>query len=106
LEGRRWIDVEADIETLPLYVHEGAIIPMGPVTQYVDEFKVKEIELRIASFKGDGKSTFTVPVNDEKVSVEYLADAGRHIVKIGDSDVRFNITVLGNRDMAISQAHL
>lgn len=106
LAGRRWIDVEADIETLPLYVHEGAIIPMGPVMQYVDEFKVKEIELRIALFKGDGKSTFTVPVNDEKVAVEYLADAGRHTVKIGDSDVRFNITVLGNRDAAISQARL
>ena len=106
LEGKRWIDVEADIETLPLYVHEGAIIPMGPVMQYVDEFKVEEIELCITPFKGDGKSTFTVPVNDEKVAVEYLADAGRHTVKIGDSDVRFNITVLGNRDVAISQALL
>lgn len=106
LAGRRWLDIEADIETLPLYVREGAIIPMGPVMQYVDEFKVKEIELRIAPFKGDGKSTFTVPVNDEKVVVEYLAHAGKHTVKVGDSNVRFNIVVIGHRDVDISPASL
>ena len=106
LEGRRWIDIEADIETLPLYVREGAIIPVGPVMQYVDELKVEEIELRIAPIKGEGKSSFTVPVNDEKVAVEYLVAGGRHTVKIGDSKVRFNITVLGNRDVDISPAGL
>lgn len=106
LEGRRWIDIEADIETLPLYVREGAIIPVGPVMQYVDELKVEEIELRIAPIKGEGKSSFTVPVNDEKVAVEYLVAGGRHTVKIGDSKVRFNITVLGNRDVDIFPAGL
>ncbi|GAI00808.1 unnamed protein product, partial [marine sediment metagenome] len=106
LEGRRWIDIEADIETLPLYVREGAIIPVGPVMQYVNELKVEEIELRIAPIKGEGKSSFTVPVNDEKVAVEYLVAGGRHTVKIGDSKVRFNITVLGNRDVDISPAGL
>jgi len=106
LEGRRWIDIEADIETLPLYVREGAIIPVGPVMQYVNELKVEEIELRIAPIKGEGKSSFTVPVNDEKVAVEYLVAGGRHTVKIGDSKVRFNITVLGDRDVDISPAGL
>ncbi len=106
LEGRRWIDIEADIETLPLYVREGAIIPVGPVMQYVNELKVEEIELRIAPIKGEGKSSFTVPVNDEKVAVEYLVAGGRHTVKIGDSKVRFNITVLGNRGVDISPAGL
>ncbi|MBA7471731.1 hypothetical protein ES707_07041 [subsurface metagenome] len=106
LEGRRWIDIEADIETLPLYVREGAIIPVGPVMQYVNELRVEEIELRIAPIKGEGKSSFTVPVNDEKVAVEYLVAGGRHTVKIGDSKVRFNITVLGNRGVDISPAGL
>ena len=79
---------------------------MGPVIQYVNELKVEEIELRIAPIKGEGKSSFTVPVNDEKVAVEYLVAGGRHTVKIGDSKVRFNITVLGDRDVDISPAGL
>jgi alpha-glucosidase (family GH31 glycosyl hydrolase) len=35
--GGRWISVEAPLDTLPLYVRENAIIPMGPVLNYVDE---------------------------------------------------------------------
>ena len=37
LEGAREIDRAVDLETLPLHVRAGAIIPMGPIKQYVDE---------------------------------------------------------------------
>ena len=37
LEGGREIDRAVDLETMPLYVRAGAVIPMGPVKQYVDE---------------------------------------------------------------------
>ena len=29
----------APLEVLPIYIREGAIIPLGPVKQYVDEFR-------------------------------------------------------------------
>ena len=37
VEGGREIDRAVDLETMPLHVRAGAIIPMGPIKQYVDE---------------------------------------------------------------------
>ena len=37
LDGGREIDRPVDLETLPLYVRAGSILPFGPVKQYVDE---------------------------------------------------------------------
>jgi alpha-D-xyloside xylohydrolase len=36
-DGPRWIAYEAELETLPLFVRAGAVIPMGPDLQYADE---------------------------------------------------------------------
>jgi alpha-D-xyloside xylohydrolase len=94
LAGRRWTQVEADLETLPLYLREGAIIPMGPVMNYVGEFPVEEITLRVAPFEGDGESEFTIPVNDERIPVRYSAEGGKHRVAIAPSAVRFQVEEL------------
>ena len=37
MEGAREISCKVDLETIPLYVRAGAIIPMGPVKQYTEE---------------------------------------------------------------------
>jgi alpha-glucosidase/alpha-D-xyloside xylohydrolase len=47
IEGGREIERAVTLETTPLYVRAGAVIPMGPVKQYVDE-------------KVDGPLTLTV----------------------------------------------
>jgi alpha-glucosidase (family GH31 glycosyl hydrolase) len=36
-EGARWITYDAELETLPLFVRAGAVIPMGPELQYATE---------------------------------------------------------------------
>jgi alpha-glucosidase (family GH31 glycosyl hydrolase) len=36
-DGGREIDRAVDLETMPLYVRAGAIVPMGPVRQYTSE---------------------------------------------------------------------
>jgi alpha-glucosidase (family GH31 glycosyl hydrolase) len=36
-EGARWITYDAELETLPLFVRAGAVIPMGPDLQYANE---------------------------------------------------------------------
>jgi alpha-D-xyloside xylohydrolase len=36
-EGSRWITYDAELETLPLFVRAGAVIPMGPALQHVNE---------------------------------------------------------------------
>ena len=37
IEGGREIDRPVDLETMPLHVRAGAILPLGPVRQYTDE---------------------------------------------------------------------
>jgi alpha-glucosidase/alpha-D-xyloside xylohydrolase len=37
IEGGRDINRAVDLETMPLHVRAGAIVPMGPIRQYVDE---------------------------------------------------------------------
>src|ERR1700678_4388168 len=41
VEGGNEVVRKVDLETMPLYVREGAIVPLGPVKQYVNE-KVDE----------------------------------------------------------------
>ncbi len=101
IQGGKWIDAEVDIEIMPLYIREGGIIPMGPVMNYVDEIKTEEITLRIAKFESNGKSKFVVPVNDEKILVEYTSSNGKHTVIIGKSDIAFKIEVVGGDDKTI-----
>ncbi len=37
IAGGKWINVHAPLDTLPLWVRQGALIPMGPVMNYVGE---------------------------------------------------------------------
>jgi alpha-D-xyloside xylohydrolase len=94
--GKQWIKVEANIDTLPLYIREGAIIPMGPVMNYVDEIKTENIDLLISLFEKENSSSFNIPINDDTViPVTYEFTDGRHVVRIANSDVTFNIKVFG-----------
>ena len=47
LEGGREIARPIDLATLPLYVRAGAILPLGPIKQYVGQNSHDPIELRI-----------------------------------------------------------
>ena len=47
LNGGQTIAAAAPIETMPLYVKAGSIIPMGPVMEYTTEKPADKIELRI-----------------------------------------------------------
>jgi alpha-D-xyloside xylohydrolase len=45
--GPGWISVHAPLDTLPLFVREGAIIPMGPDMQYVGERPLDPLTLDV-----------------------------------------------------------
>ncbi|WP_414541949.1 glycoside hydrolase family 31 protein [Nostoc sp. CCY0012] len=55
-EGPTHILAHAPLEKMPLYVHSGAIIPMQPVMQYVDEHPVDHIRLKV--WPGNGSYTW------------------------------------------------
>jgi alpha-glucosidase/alpha-D-xyloside xylohydrolase len=50
LEGGREIDRKVDLETMPLHVRAGAIVPMGPVKEFVEQ--QVEAPLAITVFPG------------------------------------------------------
>ena len=100
-EGKQWLHIESDIDKLPLYVKEGAIIPMGPIMQYIDEFETTGIDLYIAPYSRDGKTIFNIPVNGKIIKVEYFALKGEHTVQIEKCAISFNVIVLGNEEIKI-----
>jgi alpha-glucosidase (family GH31 glycosyl hydrolase) len=63
-EGSRDITRALDLETIPLYVRAGAILPLGPVKQYVEEKSDKPVALhvypgadgRFTLYEDDGRS--------------------------------------------------
>ena len=59
--GGRTISASAPIETMPLYVRAGSIVPMGPFLQYASEKPADPIELRV--YRG-ANGTFTLYEDD------------------------------------------
>jgi alpha-glucosidase/alpha-D-xyloside xylohydrolase len=71
VEGGREINRAVDLETMPLYVRAGALLPMGPVKQYVDERVDAPLSLTV--YPGaDGASTW---YEDDGLTFDYRRGA-------------------------------
>jgi alpha-glucosidase len=64
LEGgtEKWVD--ADIDKIPIFIKEGAIIPKYPVQQYVGELKIEELQLDVYYKSGIENSTIYEDAQD------------------------------------------
>ncbi len=67
IEGGREISRKVDLETIPLYVRAGSILPLGPVKQYAEE-KVDQ-PVSIAIYPG-GNASFLL-YEDDGISFNY-----------------------------------
>jgi len=56
VEGGKEAWVDADLDSLPVFIKEGAIIPKFPVQQYVGEIELTEMELDVYFKHGKEKS--------------------------------------------------
>jgi alpha-glucosidase (family GH31 glycosyl hydrolase) len=72
ISGGRTISRTVNLATLPLYVRAGAILPLDPVRQYIDEPVGEPTTLRIYT-GADGEFTL---YDDDGKSLDYLRDAG------------------------------
>jgi alpha-D-xyloside xylohydrolase len=52
--GRRWIDVPAPLDTLPLFLRGGTALPLGPVIQHVGERSTDPLTVVLAAPAGTG----------------------------------------------------
>jgi alpha-D-xyloside xylohydrolase len=67
LPGGQTIDALSPIETIPLYVKAGSIVPMGPYLQYATEKVADPIEIRVYT----GGSADFVLYEDENDTYNY-----------------------------------
>jgi alpha-D-xyloside xylohydrolase len=45
--GGRWVDVDASLSRIPVFVRSGSILPVGPVKQHSMEKSDEPVELRV-----------------------------------------------------------
>ncbi|HEY9627384.1 MAG TPA: glycoside hydrolase family 31 protein [Coleofasciculaceae cyanobacterium] len=69
-EGSQYVLADAPLETMPLYVRAGAILPIAPTMQHMDEFALTELRLKVWSGRGE----FTL-YEDDGNSFEYYDGA-------------------------------
>lgn len=75
--GGRWLDWESPLETMPLFLRPGAIVPLGPVMNYVGEKPLDEVELIVTPHTADGYSSAVIPVDGTNVTVELQTSQGK-----------------------------
>ncbi|HEY5466784.1 MAG TPA: glycoside hydrolase family 31 protein [Clostridia bacterium] len=66
--GRQWLHLTVPLDSLPLFVRENAILPMGPVMQYVDEHPLETVTLSLYPVT-DGESGFILYENSEILAI-------------------------------------
>ena len=64
VKGGKEMWVDADIDSMPIFVKEGAIIPKYPIQQYVGEKDITEITLDVYYKEGKEESEFYSDAND------------------------------------------
>ncbi|WP_423126957.1 TIM-barrel domain-containing protein [Gaoshiqia sp. Z1-71] len=88
IKGGQKLKVDAPYERIPLYIREGAIIPIGPEIQYTDEKPADEIVLYV--YRGQYGS-FTL-YEDEGVNYNYEKGAYSNI-PFSYNDVEGTLTI-------------
>jgi alpha-D-xyloside xylohydrolase len=88
IAGGKFINAAAPLETLPLFVRAGSILPMGPFLQYTSEKPADPIELRIYP----GADGDFVLYEDEGDSYQY--EKGAHAtIRMHWDDARQTLTI-------------
>ncbi|MCC5607458.1 glycoside hydrolase family 31 protein [Nostoc sp. CHAB 5834] len=89
-EGPIHILAYAPLERMPLYVRGGAIVPMQPVRQYVDQAPLNEIRLRIwpgnnkyQLFEDDGQTNEYLDKKFSLASISVFTNSNQTVVEIG-----------------------
>ncbi|MBZ4035335.1 DUF4968 domain-containing protein [Flavobacterium sp. 17A] len=72
-KGEQWITVDAPLNTIPVFVKKGSIIPQMPVMQYIDEKKVYPVTFEIFPANINKETSF-VFYEDDGESRDYERD--------------------------------
>jgi hypothetical protein len=92
--GGQWIEVEAPLEILPLWVRAGAIVPMGPDQSYAEEKPLDPLTLELYQPEGE---VHTVVHDEDRpdIPVRYARRPGHLTVEAGPSPGQVEIVLYG-----------
>ncbi len=88
LQGGQWLELKAELDIIPLYIKENAIIPMGPSMNYVDEYKTEHYTLHI--YPVAGRNQFVI----EEDGIEITMQANEEEIDITISPCSLDFTVV------------
>jgi alpha-D-xyloside xylohydrolase len=94
-DGPRWITYDAELETLPLFVRAGAVIPMGPELQYANEAAWDPLSFDV--YPGiEGVTEFELSDDDRRLQFRLSVSSDRVLLEGGrlpyEAEVRVHRT--------------
>lgn len=97
-EGKDEVWAKADLERVPLFIKEGAIIPFYPVQQYVGEKEISELTLQVYYTEGEETSIIYEDAGDgydyesgnSNVKTLFLKNSGTEVAITQQVDGKFS----------------
>ncbi|UAL11516.1 glycoside hydrolase family 31 protein [Caulobacter segnis] len=95
MAGGKVVAVKADIDTIPVHVPAGTILPLGPVLSYADQPSQEPLEIRVYPGR-DGQFELYDDAGDgygyekgERATTPLTWTDARHVLRVGARDGRF-----------------
>jgi alpha-D-xyloside xylohydrolase len=96
VSGGRWVQVAVPLETLPLWVKAGMIVPMGPDMDYVDQKPLDPLTLEIYA-PGEKGELIVREEGGLDIPVRMVCQDGTLKVQFGPTPGRVEIVLFGVR---------
>ncbi len=109
--GKQWIHYQAGLDKLPIFIKPGAIIPMGPVMNYIDEKECDPITLDLYPEKGQSgfqiadidqsRIAVSMDASEDEIKVTIAPNCHHFILDIHNC-VEIEKVTVGGRELAIA----
>ncbi len=99
--GGRWIEVEAALDVLPLWVRAGAIVPMGPEQAHTGEKALDPLTLEIYLPEGEAQ-TVVYDEDRPEIPVRYARHGDELTVEVGACPGEVEIVLHGVRATTVT----
>jgi alpha-D-xyloside xylohydrolase len=102
--GGRWIEVEAPLEVLPLWVRAGAIVPLGPEQAHTAEKALDPLTIEL--YRPEGERRCLVHDEDRpEIPVQYVREGQHLAVEVGACPGQVEVVLYGLQAAAASEAN-
>ncbi|MGD8465343.1 MAG: glycoside hydrolase family 31 protein [Anaerolineae bacterium] len=94
VHGPRWLDLEVPLDTLPLWVRAGTILPLGPQMAHTGEKPLDPLTLEL--YRPEGEGTAVIYDEDQPdIPVNYTRQASSLSVEVGPSPGTVDVLLYG-----------